>query len=355
MINEYMIRLRESTINAARLALANATAARLTWTTGRCDLARNRDLPAPDGNGTICGFNPHATADDTLLLGRITDMHGTILATIVNYACHPTTLGGRNRLISPDYVGAMRETIETNTGRAPCLFLNGAAGELAPREQYVADTDVADRNGRQLGYAALSALEGMLPAGTALCFDGVEDSGALLARWRRVPLSSSTTLDAERFAVELLLKDELQSENVLRRLDTCDDRVELERLERMLALCQRFEHSHMTQVPVWLWQLGDAYLVFTPTEAHSGLQIELRNRFPQSIVAVTNIANGYFGYVPPSDTYEEASYQSAISPFRPGCLEHLIEACAERIAHLDGESLKANTIEDESTPGAKEQ
>ena len=60
---------------------------------------------------------------------------GTILATIVNYACHPTTLGGRNRLISPDYLGAMRETIETNTGLAPCLFLNGAAGELAPREQ----------------------------------------------------------------------------------------------------------------------------------------------------------------------------------------------------------------------------
>ena len=353
-IKQYMFRLRESAIDAARLALASAVPARLTWTTGRCDLARNRDLPSPGGNGTICGFNPHAPADDTLLLGRITDMHGTILATIVNYACHPTTLGGRNRLISPDYVGAMREIVESNSGSAPCLFLNGAAGELAPREQYVADTDVADRNGRQLGYAALSALEGMLPSGTALRFDGIEDSGAPLARWRRVSSSSATTFRAERIAVDLPLKDDLQSENVLRRLDTCDDRVELERLERMLALCQRFEHNHKSQVPVWLWQLGDAYLVFTPTEAHSALQTELRRRFAQRAVVVTNIANGYFGYLPPANVYEKNSYQSTNSLFQPGCLELLTNACAERIAQLDRQLPNSSAIEDISEPSSTE-
>lgn len=334
-VQQYMIRLREATIDVARRALESAAPARLTWTTGRCDLARNRDLPSPLGNGTICGFNPHATADDTLLLGRITDMQGTILATIVNYACHPTTLGGRNRLISPDYVGAMRETIETVTGTAPCLFLQGASGELAPREQYVADTDVADRNGRQLGYAALSALEGMLPPGEALRFDGIEESGTPLARWCRVSMPVATAFQAKQFAVNLTLKDDLQSEKFLRRLESCDDRVELEKLERMAALCQRFGNTDEAQVPVWLWQLGDAFLVFTPTEAHSEFQTELRRRFVRSAVAVTNIANGYVGYLPPADGYEEDSYQSTKSPFRPGCLERLADACAEQIGQLD--------------------
>jgi len=283
----------------------------------------------------VCGYNPHTAADDTLLLGRITDMHGTVRATIVNYACHPTTLGGNNRLISPDYIGAMRETVETATDAAPCLFLHGASGELAPREQYLDDTEVADRNGRQLGYAALSALEGMLPSGMALRFDGVEDSGAQLARWSRVPQDASTALHAEQFTAELPLKDELLTENFLTRLDVCDDRVELERLERMTSLCGRFGHGHEAHVPVWLWQLGDAILVFTPTEAHSGFQTELRRRFAGRAVAVTNIANGYVGYVPPRETYEDGgSYQSSISPFRPGCLEQLTDACAEQISQL---------------------
>ncbi|NOY43287.1 MAG: hypothetical protein GXP26_15820 [Planctomycetes bacterium] len=348
-IEPYLLQLREATIDVARRALASVAPARLTWTTGRCDLARNRDFLSPDGSGIACGYNPHVVADDTLLFGRVTDMQGTILATIVNYACHPTTLGGRNRLISPDYVGAMRETVETVTCDAPCLFLHGASAELAPREQYVADTDVADRNGRQLGYAALSALEGMLPAGTALRFEGVEDSGAPLASWRRVPHDVSTVLRVEQFAVDLPLKDELLPENLLSQLDTCSDRVELERLERMAALCRRFDHGRKAHIPVWLWQLGDAFLVFTPTEANSGFQTELRRKFTKFAVAVTNVANGYVGYVPPADTYDGGSYQSRISPFQPGCLERLTDACAAKVVQLmqiEQRPDKANSTED---------
>src|SRR5690606_3129471 len=106
----------------------------------------------------LVGFNPKEQADDTLLVGRVTDAKGKISGTIVNYACHPTTLAWENRLISPDYVGAMRELVEGNSD-APCLFLQGASGELSPAEQYSGDSALADAYGRQLGYAALAALE----------------------------------------------------------------------------------------------------------------------------------------------------------------------------------------------------
>jgi hypothetical protein len=94
------------------------------------------------------------------LLGRITDRQGKQRGTLVNYACHPTTLAAENKAISPDYVGAMRETIERATS-APALFLLGMCGDLAPRYQYVGDTAVADQHGRQLGYAALATLNDM--------------------------------------------------------------------------------------------------------------------------------------------------------------------------------------------------
>ncbi len=111
---------------------------------GRCSLATNRDLHDPEKERIVSGFNPSIEADSALLVGRVTDGTGKIIATIVNYACHPTTLAWDNTLISPDFVGAMRETIEANTGGAPVIFLQGASGELAPRYQYVGDVKVAD-------------------------------------------------------------------------------------------------------------------------------------------------------------------------------------------------------------------
>jgi hypothetical protein len=56
-----------------------------------------------------------------------------------------------NTVISPDYVGATREVVKRETG-APCLFLQGASGELGPREGFVGDTAVTDKNGRELGF-----------------------------------------------------------------------------------------------------------------------------------------------------------------------------------------------------------
>ena len=50
-------------------------------------------------------------ADMTRLFQLWDDMRirSKIIATMVNYACHPVSLGGGNKMISPDYYGAMRE------------------------------------------------------------------------------------------------------------------------------------------------------------------------------------------------------------------------------------------------------
>ena len=40
----------------------------------------------------MCGHSPGVPADDTVIVARVTDDAGQMLASIVNYACHPTTL-----------------------------------------------------------------------------------------------------------------------------------------------------------------------------------------------------------------------------------------------------------------------
>src|SRR6185295_10965514 len=127
----------------------------------------------------VCGYNPNGPADDTVLIARVSDETGRPLAAIVNYACHPTTLAWENTLISPDYVGALREVVERTAGM-PCIFLQGASGDIGPREGFVGDTAVADRNGRELGYAVLAALEALPPPGTRFQYKGPVVSGATL-------------------------------------------------------------------------------------------------------------------------------------------------------------------------------
>src|ERR1017187_5087677 len=102
---------------------------------------------------------------------------GALMGSIINYACHPTTLGWENTAISPDYIGALRETVEQNTG-VPCLFLQGASGDLGPRTGFVGDPAIADRNGRQLAFAALAALEALPAPGLRFCYQGPVVSGA---------------------------------------------------------------------------------------------------------------------------------------------------------------------------------
>jgi hypothetical protein len=154
LVPAYLQHVQDALLRAVRAALAGSRPATIAWHEGKCALAANRDLRDPQSSRIICGWSPDKAADDTLLVGRVTDDSGQPLATLVNYACHPTTLAWQNRQISPDYIGAMREVVEAQSG-APCLFLQGASGELAPREQYVGDASVADAHGRELGHAAL--------------------------------------------------------------------------------------------------------------------------------------------------------------------------------------------------------
>ncbi|MFV2070910.1 MAG: alkaline ceramidase, partial [Pirellulales bacterium] len=238
LLADFLDQVFEATVDCLRRAIDRETDGLLDWHAGDCQLASARDLrdPSDAGRRVICGYDPTVPADTTLLVGRVTDPSGKIVATLVNYACHPTTLAWENRAISPDFVGAMRETIETATGGAPALFLQGASGELAPRVQYVGDPRVADRHGRQLGFAALATLEDMHPPATQLVFDRVVESGAPLAVWRHQAVVPSTVLRAIDTHVDLPLKEWPTSDELQRQCDTCRDRSLAERLHRQLHI-----------------------------------------------------------------------------------------------------------------------
>ncbi|NLU92533.1 hypothetical protein [Chitinophaga sp. Ak27] len=322
-IAPYLEKVQQAAIAAATHALQTAVEATLTWHYGKCDLAANRELPEPGSSRIITGLNPALAADDTLLVGRITGADEQILGTIVNYACHPTTLGAANTLLSPDYPGAMRVVVEAHTG-APCAFLQGASGELAPAEQYSGDVQLADHYGRQLGFAVLSALEAMLPPGKALAFTGVVESGASLAMWQQTVHQPATALQSELSVVNLPLKDLPSLADIEAAWEVCEDHVVKERLWRQRGIRKTIGDGATASMPLWVWRLGDTILVGQPNEAYSTFQQELRKALQPAAVVVMNIVNGYAGYLPPEGSYSQESYTVWQTPFAPGALERLI-------------------------------
>src|SRR5262249_552010 len=135
LIVPYLNMLREKLTEGAQAAMAALRPVTITYGRGRCDLAGNRAYGDEVSARGVCGYNPAARADETVIVARITEGDGAsgggagrVVASLVNYACHPTTLAWANSLISPDYIGACREVVEHATG-APCAFLLGMCGE----------------------------------------------------------------------------------------------------------------------------------------------------------------------------------------------------------------------------------
>lgn len=334
LIEGYLKVVENTALKAITFALQNAVPAVLSCDYGKCSLAVNRDLPEPSGNRIVTGFNPEGTADETLFVGRITEMDTQrIIGVIVNYACHPTTLAWENELISPDYIGAMRELVEATTD-APCLFIQGASGDLSAREQFTGNTELADRYGRQLGFSVLATLEGMLSPGHMLAYTGVVESGASLGIWKELPLEVSSNVN---FVTELMgfeLKDFPKLEEIEADLSVCQDRVLKERLWRKRCIRKAIGNDDIANVPVWVWKLGEVIIVGQPNEPYSDFQIELRKAFPQFAVSVGNLVNGSIGYLPPSWLYNQNAYPVWQTPFAEGGLDHLTSTTKQIINNL---------------------
>ncbi len=354
LIGPYLDGLARTVATMATEAKSRLVPASIVYGQGRCGLAAHRDFPDPRTGAIVCGFHPDGPADDTLLVGRIVDAQGTTLGTIVNYACHPTTLAWENTRISPDWIGRMREVVEQATG-GPCLFLQGASGDLGPREGFVGDSRVADRNGEQVGYAALATLAALPEPGTAFEYAGPVLSGATLGTWRHVPLDPAVRAAQSRMewlnlTVPLPYRPDLPTiaqteaertewqaqEDDARRagdeLRTRNCRAEVERRTRQLTRLRALAPGHAFPLSVRVARLGDAVWVFVPGEIYQEFQIAIRQAVPGTPVIVATLTNDWQpGYIPPAHTYGRGIYQEVIAATACGAAETLTETVAAAV------------------------
>jgi len=336
LIGPYVDSLPQRYGDIIEQARESAEIATLSWAYGKCGLAFNRDSIDPETGRDVCGINLERPADDTLLVGRVADDNGEVRAVFVNYACHPVSMGGGNTLISPDYIGPMRELVESKNKDAICVFLHGASGELTPRRSYEASVSAAEQNGRELGYAALSVLSSMYPPGYQMEYQGIEESGTPLGVWRLKAAKAevNTKIGRERVSVKLTFKPMPTLAELEASLATATESFEVERLERSLVRRKLVGDGSEGDFHFSVWRLGDAFMVATPSELYSQFQIEMRKKYPDMAIAVLNNADGRHMYLPTKEAYERDTYQSRISLYQPGSLERVMERTVKSINQM---------------------
>jgi len=250
----------------------------------------------------------------------------------------------------------MRETVEHGTG-APCIYAQGACGDLGPRYGFVGDTAVADQNGRQLALAALSTLESMGPPATDFEYQGPVISGATLGPWAYVPFADERLGQVSRFAggryvVDLPLKpkpdrEALQKEHGewLAKQKEADEKgdaiaardygARAERAWRWMARLDGLPDGTTYPFHFSVYRMGDAVWVTTGGEPYNQIQVELRRRFSNITIIFSPLSGEHStAYLLPQERYGKGLYQEEPSILAPGCLELLTDAIADRISGL---------------------
>lgn len=357
LIDPYLIEIGEEVSQACASLPEEMEDVWLTAGTGDCRLATNRDFYDVEREGFVCGFNPLKTTDSTLLTVKVTRLDGGLVAVLSNYACHPTTLAWDNRLISPDYVGAMRKTIRHALGKVPVVFVQGASGDVGPRQGFVGDVAVAERNGRQLGLANLSVLVSMPEQPARFSYDGPVISGATIGVWSYKDLTASEVQDLSEFVndrheVELRYRDDLGTvESVTRRIEELesaqraeaaaqwnevqkrDHRALLEREHRKLTRLSTLESTEAFTYTLRSWTIGEIVLLGLNGELYNCYQTSVRSAISDRAVIVGTLADGSdCWYLLDEASYGKGLYQEDASVIRQGGLEVLIDATVRMLA-----------------------
>ncbi|MFN0199397.1 MAG: neutral/alkaline non-lysosomal ceramidase N-terminal domain-containing protein [Planctomycetaceae bacterium] len=349
LIGPYLDALPEKLAECYRNALATVEPVNMTAGSAPCAMGQNRDYWDEEREMYVCGFNPDRPFELDVQVLRVTRQNGEPCCTLLTYPCHPTTLAWQNSLISPDYIGAAREVVERETG-VPCVFLLSTCGDIGPRDGYVGDTEVADRNGRQVGHAAIAALLSLPPPNTEFVYAGPVISGATLGTWKFADVSPARRAMVESFefrpvSMEFPLRHDLpglkEAEAELQKLlalepadrtsvEFRDWRAKVERQRRLKERVRPLGDSRKLAVQVWACRIGEIGMFAVNGEPYYAIYEELKRRHPQQTLWLIVLANGAVAsYLPRREDYEKSLYQADIAVLERGSLEQLTDDLSE--------------------------
>jgi hypothetical protein len=229
----------------------------------------NRRAKDVDGSVSL-GLNPDGPADRQMGIIRLDRPNGSPIGIVVNYAMHGTVLGPTNLEISGDAPGTVSAYLEQKIG-VPVLYVNGAAGNLAPIYSVYHDAESGH-------LSQFSVLIG----------------NRLLQALRSL---SATSTDVSLWTGEKIIET--------------PRRAGLVWPEELSA----FSREGQVRLPIRFLKIGETLIWSAPVELFCEIEIAIRNRSPFTHTFYFGYTGGWLGYLPTKEGFEEGGYEPKTSPF----------------------------------------
>jgi len=296
---DYIEVLKEKLAAVVVMAHSGLTSVRVGSAKGKApELLYNRRTKRPDGKVVMTFALPPAEPDPSVgpvdpAVGvlRVEDSKGSLLASMINFACHPVSGGGHGEgweswfyHISADYPSYATRVVEKIEG-GNCLFTLGTAGDMVPIRRGVSPRFEI---GRALGGEALKKLQLM-------------------------PISEEASLEAIRRQITLPMKKQLpENSNYEPQPGKTEITTEIQGI-----------------------RIGETVLIGLPGEVLVELGLEIKKRAGVEKLFLISMANDTIGYICHRQTYEEGGYEPVQGSFlEPGAGEMVVDQALEVIREL---------------------
>ena len=333
VIRKYAEFVGERIVDAVILAKADCKPAKMGYIVGYAParVAYIRRYKMKDGSTWTCPpindpniDHPIGELDQRVNLLRF-DREGGETVLLVNYGLHADTINGE--LLSPDWPGWMRKTLDAALGGVKCAFFNGAEGDVGstnvhPTAGDMNDTEISFDN--EMKSPGMARFVGRAIAGTVLqvydkvCYTDVNDIDIIK---RKIPV-----------AANLPTKEDLPRAHEYKKLhdDGRDDLIPYTAMELTTVVAEAIRMCNLENGPeefllnLTAVKIGNIAMLGIPGEPFTDIGVGIKEATGWDMIMPCALTNGNEGYFPMQSAYDEGGYEARTSPYRAGVAEKII-------------------------------
>ncbi|MBE7034416.1 MAG: hypothetical protein E7406_09350 [Ruminococcaceae bacterium] len=332
-VSEYREFLGKRLADVALFAVNDLKDAKMGYGVGKAEnVAFVRRFIMKDGSTkTNPGVNnpdivrPVGQIDDSVNVIRF-DREGADTIVFVNFANHPDVVGGCK--ISGDWPALLRKNVEKILDNTKCIFFNGAQGDINHVNVHPKGGDLngmfIDFDDVARGYSHAQYIARVVTGGVLQVFDKVNyiDIDSIEGKLVTINVPSNKPTPAELPEahrindLHLAGKDsELPYEGMMLTTVVAE-------AGRMVRLENAPDAFDMTLSG---FRLGPIAFVGIPGEPFNAIGRGLKETEGYDLIIPCCITNGYQGYFPMQDSYDEGGYEARSSNFKAGVGEFIIK------------------------------
>ena len=268
---------------------------------------------------------PIGEVDESVNVLRF-DREGADTIVFVQFANHPDVVGGSK--ISADWPGLLRTTVEKTLDNTKCIFFNGAQGDVNHVNVHPKPGDLngmfMDFDDVARGYAHARYIARVVTGGVLQAYDKVNyvDVPCLKSIQKVINIPSNRP-DPKDIPEAHRINDlhNAGKDNEIPYSGMMLTTVVAE-AERMIMLENGPDTLDMLLSGI---AIGPVAIIGIPGEPFTGIGLALKDTGEFDMILPCCASNGYEGYFPMQDSYDEGGYEARRSMFKAGVAEFIIK------------------------------